>query len=118
MPPPPELDSVAMMDDLETHIEKMLKEFPLRPAEDDISQDAVAAKLGLPRPEKTAEQGIRDMQARIDMLKGDKAQLLNAMDGATGDRFNELTVTLDTFNRDLAEAETRLAEYKAQAGLN
>ena len=114
----PGLQSIAMDDPREKHIQECLKKYPFRPAEQEMIDEQVRKKCKLPPLVKTAKQGVRDMQARIDMLKGDKAKCLNAMDDATGPALGALTADLAQLNRDLAEAETRLAEYKAQQGVN
>ena len=109
-------------DPREKHIQECLKKYPLRPAMQEMNEEQVQQKLakqfGLPAPIKTADQGVKDMQARIDMLKGDKAKTLDAMDIATDQTLLALTADLNKLNQDLAEAETRLTEYKAQQGVN
>ena len=109
-------------DPRKNHIRECQEKYPLRPAEEEMILEAVALdlhkKFGQPLPTKTADQGVKDMQARIAMLKGDKAKTLDAMDGADGHRLAELTKVLNEYNQEIAEAETRLTEYKAQQGLN
>ena|ERR1035441_8497005 len=106
------------MDAREKHMAECRKLYPFRPVEQEMIDEQVRKKCNLPPVVKTAEQGVKDMQARIDMLKGDKANTLNAMDDATGHRLADLSKVLSDLNRDIAEAETRLTEYKAQQGLN
>jgi hypothetical protein len=96
------------------------KRFPLRPAELDMLMDEVHEKVPAlgPRERKTPDEGLAVMQDRVTMLQGDKAKLLDAMDEATGQHLAALTQDLNTLNSELAEAETRLREYQAQAGPN
>ena len=62
---------------------------------------------------RAAAQGIKDMEERIQMLKQQKADLLNHFDSP------EAIKRLDHINSELLEAETRRTEYKAQLdGLN
>ena len=106
----------------EERLRKFQEKYPLRPAMQEMVEEQVQQKLakqfGLPVPPKTADQGVKDMQARIDMLKGDKVETLNAMDDATGYRLEKLTEGLNEIDREIKEAEVRLTEYKAQQGLN
>jgi hypothetical protein len=106
------------MDAREKHMAKCRKLYPFRPVEQELIEDEIRKKNGLPPAARTAEQGVKDMLARIEMLKGDKAQTIEAMDEATGDHLAALTDALNDLNRDIAEAEARLTEYKAQQGLN
>jgi hypothetical protein len=105
-------------DPLEKHLQECQEKFPLRPAEAEMIGEEALKKCNLPVPQKTADQGVKDMQARIDMLKGDKAETLDAMDDAAGHHLEQLTKNLNEINREIAEAEVRLTEYKAQQGLN
>jgi hypothetical protein len=105
-------------DPREKHLRECREKYPYRPAEQDLIDEQARKKCDLPSVVKTADQGVLDMQARIDMLKGDKAKALNALDDAEGPLRTTLLKDLDELNRDLHEAETRLTEYKAQQGLN
>ena len=109
---------MPLEDPREKHLRECREKYPYRPAEADLIDEQVRKKCNLPPNVKTADQGVLDMQARIDMLKGDKAKTLNAMDGADGHRLASLTGDLNELNQEIAEAETRLTEYKAQQGLN
>ena len=106
------------MDAREKHMAKCRKLYPFRPVEQELIDDEIRKKYHLPPAARTAEQGVKDMEARIAMLKGDKAQTLDAMEDATGDHLAALTDALNDLNRDIPEAEARLTEYKAQQGLN
>jgi len=105
-------------DPRERHIRESLEKYPLRPAEQELIEEQVPKDIKLPVPPKTADQGVKDMLARIEMLKGDKAKTLDAMDDATGHLLEQLTKDLNEINRELSEAEVRLTEYQAQQGLN
>jgi len=102
----------------ERHIRESLEKYPLRPAEAEMLVEEALKQCKQPVPQKTADQGVKDMQARIDMLKGDKAETLDAMDDATGHRLEQLTKILNELNGEIKTAEVRLTEYKAQQGLN
>ena len=106
----------------EERLRKFREKFPFRPVEQDMIAEQVAKKMhekfGIPVPRKTAEQGIEMMEARIKLLKGDKAETLEAMDDSQGHLLEKLTEGLNEINRELKDAETQLAEYKAQRGLN
>jgi hypothetical protein len=106
------------MDAREKHMAKCRKLYPYRPVEQELLEDEARKKNGLPPSPRTAEQGVKDMQARIEMLKGDKAEILDAMDEASGFHLDDLTKILNEHNQWIAEAEARLTEYKAQRGLN
>ena len=111
-----------MEDPREERLRLIREKYPFRPALQEMIDEQVAKKLnekfGIPVPTKTPDQGVKDMQARIEMLKGDKAETLNAMDEATGHQLEQLTKDLNDLNWEIKEAETRLTEYKAQQGLN
>jgi hypothetical protein len=106
----------------EEQLRKFQEQFPFRPVEAEMIEEQVAQKMsekfGIPAPRKTADEGVKAMQARIEMLKGDKAETLDAMDNATGHRLEKLTEGLNEINQEIKEAEVRLTEYKAQQGLN
>jgi hypothetical protein len=111
-----------MEDPREERLRKFREQYPLRPAEQEMIEEQVqhtlANKFGLPVHQKTADEGVKAMQARIEMLKRDKAETLGAMDGATGYRLERLIHDLNEINQEIKEAEVRLTEYKAQQGLN
>ena len=109
---------MPLEDAREKHLEECRKLYPYRPVEQEMIDDDIRKKYHLPPVARTAEQGVKDMQARIDLLKGDKVKLLDAMDEATGHRLDDLTKVLNEYNQGIAEAEARLTEYKAQQGLN
>jgi hypothetical protein len=112
------VSNMPLDDPREKYLEEFRKQYPLRDAESEMIDDEIRKKHNLPPLARTAKQGVKDMQARIEMVKGDKAKLLDAMDGATGHRLADLTKVLNEYNQEIAEAEARLTEYKAQQGLN
>jgi hypothetical protein len=85
------------------------------PAELEMLNDtAHQAEHGRPM-KRPAVQGIADMQARIELLTGQKRRLLDQMAGrmAKDERLSDEAALAD-LNKDLREAEDRLREYQVQ----
>ena len=114
MPARPGLPSLDMDEDeldkafREERLRKFQEQFPFRPAKQGMVEEEVARKLreqfGIPIPKKTAGQGVSDMQARIEMVKDDKAKTLDPVDEANGHHLDELSDILNRLNKDLARA--------------
>jgi hypothetical protein len=68
---------------------------------------------------RKASQGVTDMQARIDLLTGQKRLILDQIEEADPQIASSLTQQLNSLNTELREAQDRLAGYQTQLqGLN
>lgn len=81
-------------------------------AELEMVADEVRKKTGLGPARRSPEQGIADMQTRLELLTAQKSKLLDQLEDHPTDV--QLANELSAVNKELLEAKERLAEYQSQ----